>query len=147
MNREEFEKFCSSYGCTVQPEWKTFGLIVWQHQQEKIDELKANNFALSAMVCKHPDKRTLDENYDSIKNYCDVLKAENPDVPCPACGGSGYDKDEDFNDALGKCSYCNNGTVSKVKALQYEIEQLENKIKHLQDSAQKCIDTLSKYGI
>lgn len=133
-NREEFEKWYKEEGLDLcENVEKYFVEKAWQHQQKIIDELKANNFAMSAMVCKHPDKRSLDENYDSIKDYCDMLKAENPDVPCPACEGSGYDKDEDFNDALGKCGYCNNGTVSTVKALQYEIEQLKATIAELKD--------------
>lgn len=168
MNREEFEKFCrelyntgfyheNSYvlnyhdliGVKVDAEYMMYK--AWQEattrQQKIIDELKANNFALSAMVCKHPDKRTLDENYDSSKDYCDMLKAENPDVPCPACEGSGDDKDEDFNDALGKCGYCNNGTVSTVKALQYENERLISIAPEMSEeieTLQKLIKNISK---
>lgn len=94
LDREEFEtlflilykkwekwgKHTSAYGV---------GWDIWQAQQKKIDALKAENFAMSAMLCKHPNKRTLNEYYDSTYNYCDELKSLNPDVPCPVCEGKG----------------------------------------------------------
>lgn len=120
-SREEFEKWIElntdydlrGYNEVLDcyPENKTQIVYELYTQKQKIiDELKANNFAMSAMVCKHPEKRSLDENYDSSKDYCDMLKAENPDVHCPAC----------------------DGTVSTVKALQYENKQLKAEIKKLE---------------
>lgn len=130
MNREEFKtlflilykkwekwgKYTTAYGV---------GWYIWQYQQKIINELKAENFAMSAMICKHSDKRIIDENYDSTKDYCDILQAENPDVPCPA----GCDEDGQLWFWDGRhciCPVCKGKTtIPLTKAQEYRIKELE----------------------
>lgn len=95
--------------------------------RNEIEELTGIIDRCSGGECYPCDAESMPKN---LMKQIKELEALNPDVPCPACGGSGYDKNEDFNDALGKCGYCNQGKISEVKALQYENERLKREVKN-----------------
>lgn len=136
-NREDFEKWYSlKYVTKVKRERVVDGYFTysadrsyeaWQEAtaraQKIIDELNRKLAIKNDMIT-------------ALNLTIDTLKALNPDVPCPVCGGSGYDKNEDFKDALGKCGYCTNGTVPLTKAQEYRIKELEAEIERLKEFLQ-----------
>ena len=81
--------------------------------------------------------------FERQQKIIDELREENPDVPCPACGGSGectcdnprYNLDCDYCDASGK--------VPLTKALEYRIKELETEIAKLK-SGIGCINSKSE---
>ena len=136
MNREEFEEwFWDIYRTNGDVEnftpTKESMFIAWQEattrQQKIIDELKVKSAAWE-------DKSAGLENKLLSVQAGDIWKRakENPDVPCPACKGEkkiimGRDI-TDTGWCYDNCCYCNGkGTVSTVKTLQYENEQLKSK--------------------
>lgn len=65
-----------------------------------------------------------------------TLKALNPNVPCPVCGGKGYDTSMSYEGYAVECSYClHTGTVPLTKAQEYRIEQLEATINRMIEEA------------
>lgn len=73
--------------------------------------------------------------FERQQKIIDELREENPDVPCPVCKGEKKiimgRNITDTGWCYDNCCYCNgNGTVSTVKALQYEIEQLKGEVKN-----------------
>ena len=101
--------------------------IAWQEatkrQQKKIDDLKLQ------LAIKDDVITGLNLTIDHLSAENKQLNTENPDVPCPACGSKGYDENEDFDDNLSACAYCNHtGTVPLTKALEYRIKELEEKL-------------------
>lgn len=72
----------------------------------------------------------------------DALKALNPDVPCPVCGG-GIDKAYK-DDKKACCLFCNyTGTVPLTKAQEYRIKKLEREMAKLK-SGIGCINSKSE---
>jgi len=67
----------------------------------------------------------------------DALKALNPDVPCPVCGGNGAREYTGNLDILGvACGYCDaTGKVPLTKAQEYRIKQLEATINRMIEEA------------
>jgi hypothetical protein len=66
------------------------------------------------------------EASDRKQKKIDELKSLNPDVPCPVCGGKGYDTSMSYEGYAVECSYClHTGKVSLMKAQEYRIRELE----------------------
>lgn len=67
----------------------------------------------------------------------DELKAENPDAPCPVCGGRGRtyecfpENEQELDTPTVPCYNCNNGRLPLTKAQEYRIRELETEIKRL----------------
>ncbi len=91
----------------------------------RLSLMQANNNALREEIAG------LNLHRQKQQKIIDALKAQNPDVPCPACGGSGNSDEHDrcFPPNYYVCETCNHtGKVPLTKALEYRIRELEEKL-------------------